>query len=196
VRLLLISDEEDRYLWDFYKPGCLDGVDMILSAGDLKAEYLSFLVTLSNRPLLYVHGNHDGSYDHTPPEGCECVDDRLVTVKGLRILGLGGSMCYNGGKYQYTESQMQRRIRKLGRALRRAGGVDLVLTHAPAAGLGDDTDLAHMGFEAFLPLLDRWKPAYLVHGHVHRRYRPSIPRVLQYGSTCIINASGKYYLDL
>ena len=100
------------------------------------------------------------------------------------------------GKYQYTESQMQRRIRKLGRALRRAGGVDLVLTHAPAAGLGDDTDLAHMGFEAFLPLLDRWKPAYLVHGHVHRRYRPSIPRVLQYGSTCIINASGKYYLDL
>ena len=121
MRLLLISDEEDRYLWDFYRPGCLDGFDIILSAGDLKAEYLSFLVTLSNLPLLYVHGNHDVRYDQAPPEGCECIDDRLVTVKGLRILGLGGCMDYNGGKYQYTEKQMQRRIRRVTRQIRRAG---------------------------------------------------------------------------
>jgi Icc-related predicted phosphoesterase len=91
---------------------------------------------------------------------------------------------------------MQRRIRRVTRQIRRAGGVDLVLTHAPAAGLGDDTDLAHRGFEAFLPLLDRWHPSVMVHGHVHRSYRPSVPRVLQYGETHIINASGKYYLDL
>ena len=196
MRLLLLSDEEDRYLWDYYKPGCMDGVDMILSAGDLKAEYLSFLVTLSNLPLLYVHGNHDGGYDRSPPEGCECIDDRLVCVKGLRILGLGGCMCYNGGPYQYTERQMQRRIFRVSRQLRRAGGVDLVLTHAPAAGLGDDTDLAHRGFEAFLPLLDRWHPAYMVHGHVHSRYRPSGRHILHYGDTTVINATGKYYLDL
>ena len=196
MRLLLLSDEEDRYLWDYYKPGCMDGVDMILSAGDLKAEYLSFLVTLSNLPLLYVHGNHDGSYDQRPPEGCECVDDRLVCVNGLRILGLGGCMCYNGGPYQYTERQMQRRIRRVSRLLRRAGGVDLVLTHAPAFGLGDDADLAHRGFEAFLPLLDQWRPAYMVHGHVHKSYRPSARHVLRYGDTTIINATGKYYLDL
>lgn len=196
MKLLLISDEEDRYLWDFYKPGCLDGVDLILSAGDLKAEYLSFLVTLSNRPLLYVHGNHDGSYAHTPPEGCECVDDRLVMVKGLRILGLGGCMYYNNGSYQYTEQQMQRRIRRVTRQIRKAGGIDLLLTHAPAAGLGDDTDRAHQGFECFLPLLDRWQPAYMIHGHVHRRYRPSGPRILQHGNTTIINASGKYWLDI
>ena len=196
MKLLLIADEEDRYLWDFYKPGCLDGTDLILSAGDLKAEYLSFLVTLSNRPLLYVHGNHDGSYDHVPPEGCECVDDRLVVVNGLRILGLGGCMYYNGGKYQYTEQQMQRRIRRVTRQIRKAGGVDLLLTHAPAAGLGDDTDRAHQGFEAFLPLLDRWQPATMVHGHVHRRYRPSGQRVLQYGNTTIINACGKYWAEL
>ena len=62
MKLLLVSDEEDRYLWDFYRPGNLDGVNMILSAGDLKAEYLSFLVTMSNKPLLYVHGNHDATH--------------------------------------------------------------------------------------------------------------------------------------
>jgi Icc-related predicted phosphoesterase len=196
LKLLLISDEEDRYLWDWYRPGNLDGVDMILSAGDLKANYLSFLVTLSNRPLLYVHGNHDGTYDRQPPEGCDCVDDRLVTVNGLRILGLGGSRCYNNGPYQYTERQMLRRIRRLHFRLWRAGGVDIVLTHAPVAGYGDEEDLAHRGFEAFLPLLDRWQPSYLIHGHIHQRYGPMRERLQKYRETTIINCSGKYYLEL
>ena len=196
MKLLLISDEEDKYLWDYYRPGHLEGVDLILSAGDLKAEYLSFLVTMANRPLLYVHGNHDGSYDRKPPEGCECIDDRLVTVNGLRILGLGGCLRYNGGPYQYTERQMKRRIMRLYWQLRRAGGVDLVLTHAPVAGFGDDDNMTHRGFEAFLPFLDRWQPAYLVHGHVHKRYSPMQDRVLHRGPTTIINANGKYYLNL
>ena len=196
MKLLLISDEEDRYLWDYYRPGRLDGVDMILSAGDLKAEYLSFLVTMANRPLLYVHGNHDSSYDRKPPEGCDCVDDRLMVVNGLRILGLGGCRRYNGGPYQYSERQMRRRILRLQLKIMRAGGVDIVLTHAPVAGFGDEDNVTHRGFEAFLPLLDRWQPSYLIHGHVHRRYDPRLERVLQYRNTTIINASGKYYLDL
>jgi Icc-related predicted phosphoesterase len=196
VRLLLIADEEDPYLWDNYRPGNLKGIDMILSAGDLKSEYLRFLVTLSNKPLLYVHGNHDGAYDRDPPEGCECVDDRLVTVNGLRILGLGGSPRYNPGPYQYTERQMRQRIRRLSFRLRRAGGVDIVLTHAPARGYGDVDTPSHRGFEAFLPLLDRWKPRYLIHGHVHLRYQPLQETVLQRGDTTIINAGGKYYLDI
>ena len=52
MKILVVSDEEDQFLWDFYKPGRLKGIDLILSAGDLKAEYLSFLVTMANRPLL------------------------------------------------------------------------------------------------------------------------------------------------
>ena len=102
MKILLVSDEEDRFLWDYYTPGRLKGIDLILSAGDLKAEYLSFLVTMANRPLLYVHGNHDGGYAQRPPEGCQCIDGKLVTVGGLRILGLGGSALYNGGPHQYT----------------------------------------------------------------------------------------------
>ena len=171
-------------------------MDLILSAGDLKASYLSFLVTMANRPLLYVHGNHDWSYDRQPPEGCDCIDDRLVVVNGLRILGLGGCLRYNGGPYQYSERQMRMRILKLQWKIMRAGGVDIVLTHAPAAGYGDEDNITHRGFEAFLPLLDRWQPSYLVHGHVHKRYDPRQQRVLQYKNTTIINANGKYYLDL
>ncbi len=93
MKLLLISDKESEYLWDYYQPGRLDGVDLILSCGDLHAQYLSFLVTMGGMPLLYVHGNHDKTYDRRPPEGCECIEDKLVVRKGLRILGLGGATC-------------------------------------------------------------------------------------------------------
>ena len=135
MKLLLISDEEDGFLWDHYRPGCLAGYDLILSAGDLKSDYLTFLVTMANRPLLYVHGNHDECYELSPPEGCECIDDRLVTVGGLRILGLGGSQRYREGPYQYSEREMARRIRKLKRKIRKAGGVDIVLARFAAMGI-------------------------------------------------------------
>ena len=195
MKILLVSDEEDKYLWDFYQPGRLKGIDLILSAGDLKAEYLSFLVTMANRPLLYVPGNHDGSYAQRPPEGCQCVDGKLVTVGGLRILGLGGSALYNGGPHQYTEKQMRRRIHRLRLRLALAGGVDIVLTHAPVRGFGDEDNVTHRGFEAFLPLLDQYKPRYWVHGHIHQRYGANRPRCYQYGETTIVNATGRYILE-
>lgn len=194
MKILLISDEEDPALWEYYQPGRLSGYDLILSAGDLKAEYLSFLVTMANVPVLWVHGNHNTSYDRFPPEGCDCIEDKLVVCKGLRILGLGGCALYSGGKHQYTEWQMARRIRRLNRAVKRAGGVDIVLTHCPPKGYGDAEDYAHRGFEAFLPMLDRWKPKALVHGHVHMAY--GVPRECSYSGTRIINASGRYVLEM
>lgn len=195
MKILLVSDEEDRFLWDYYTPGRLKGIDLILSAGDLDAEYLSFLVTMANRPLLYVHGNHDGRYAQRPPEGCQCIDGKLVTVGGLRILGLGGSALYNGGPHQYTERQMRWRIHRLRLKLALTGGVDIVLTHAPVRGFGDEDNMTHRGFEAFLPLLDQYQPRYLVHGHIHQRYGANRPRCYQYSETTIVNATGRYILE-
>ncbi len=197
MKLLLISDKESEYLWDYYQPGRLDGVDLILSCGDLHAQYLSFLVTMGGMPLLYVHGNHDKTYDRRPPEGCECIEDKLVVRKGLRILGLGGSIQYSGGPpHQYTEQQMAWRIRRLWFQLRRAGGVDIVLTHSPAQDYGDGEDYAHRGFACLLNLIDRYQPKYLIHGHVHANYGFRTPRLLKRGETTIINAYERYMLEL
>lgn len=194
MNILVVSDEECPALWEHYIPGRLKEYDLILSCGDLKSEYLSFLVTMAHCPLLYIHGNHDEHYDRRPPDGCDCIEDKLVTYNGLRILGLGGCRQYHPGPHQYTEQQMRRRIRKLRWQIRRAGGVDLVLTHSPAQGLGDDSDPAHMGFEALRELLDQYHPAYLVHGHVHLRYHHEQPRTLTYQNTTIVNAYERYAL--
>ena len=197
MRILTVSDEECPALYDHYRPGRLDGFDLILSAGDLKADYLSFLVTVAHAPLLYVRGNHDEGYLRRPPEGCDCIDDALVVYRGLRILGLGGCRQYRpDAPLQFTEKQMAKRIARLRLALFRTGGVDLVVTHAPPLGLGDGDDPAHRGFACFLKLLDRYRPQYLVHGHVHMRGWPMPERELVYGSTRVINASERYELDL
>ena len=196
MKILTLADEECLALWDYYTPGKLSDYDLILSCGDLKADYLSFLVTMARCPVLYVHGNHDESFERRPPEGCDCIDDKLVIYNGLRILGLGGCRQYHPGKHQYTETQMRKRIQKLARQIKKAGGVDIVLTHAPAQGLGDGADPAHMGFEALRELLDQYHPAYLVHGHIHLNYGHGLSRTLTYQDTTIINAYERYTLEI
>lgn len=194
MKLLLISDTADPALWDNYAPGRLAGIDAIISCGDLPPDYLTFLVTMGNVPLFYVPGNHDTIYPKHPPEGCECIDGQVADFRGYRILGLGGCMRYNQGLFQYTEREMHRRIARLRPRLR--GGIDLLVTHAPARGLGDMDDLCHTGFVCFRELLDRYQPLYHCYGHVHRQYVPARPRTLQYGPTTIVNASGRYIIEL
>ena len=196
MKILLIADEENRALWDYYRPGMLRGYDCIISAGDLKSEYLSFLVTMANRPLYYVHGNHDGVYQRRAPEGCESIDGRIVKIGGLRILGLGGSYMYNGGAHQYTERQMRARIRRLRFSLWRHGGVDIVVSHAPVYGCGDMEDAAHRGFECFRDFIERYRPALWIHGHVHKSYGHQFIRERELGGTRIVNASGKWELEI
>ena len=196
MKILLISDEESPFLWDYYQPGRLDGIDLILSAGDLSPDYLSFLVTMGRAPVMYVHGNHDGKYESRPPEGCECIEDTIVVFNGLRILGLGGCVRYSQGAHQYSEEEMENRIRRLRRQLKKHKGVDIVVTHAPLKGYGDENNYSHRGFQAFHTLLEEHKPKYWVYGHVHLRYGSDKPRILHCGETTLINACEKYMLEI
>ena len=171
MKIMVLADVADKALWDYLDRRLLEGIDLVLSCGDLPAEYLSFLTCFTDAPILYVHGNHDKGYDRKPPEGCTCVDDDICVVGGVRVLGLGGSMRYRPNEpYMHTERQMARRARKLWWKLHRHRGFDILLAHAPARGVGDMEDLPHRGFETFLTLMDRWQPRYLVYGHVHQEY--------------------------
>ena len=196
MKILLLADQAEPTLWEHLNRKRLEGVELILSCGDLPAEYLSFLTCFTNAPILYVHGNHDGRYAKKPPEGCICIEDTIYVHGGVRILGLGGSMRYSRGEHQYTQKQMAQRVNKLRLKLWRSKGVDILLTHAPAWQLGDDTDLAHTGFQVFLDLIDKYQPRFLVHGHVHQSYQHDFKRIRQRGETQSINAFGYYILDI
>ena len=228
MKILLISDTEERSLWDGWTEETakrLADVDLILSAGDLKPEYLEFLVTMLNVPLVYVRGNHDGRYDTKPPEGCIDADGKVLEIEcgssplmqKVRVLGLGGSMRYkDGAPDMYDEREMEARIRSAERALRkrkaadvilgfagmsdRAGAsdrpaFDILLTHAPCRGYGDMEDQPHRGFECFNDLLNKYSPQLHCYGHVHREYG-EMKRSLRHPSgTLLINGSGYQIID-
>ncbi len=193
MKILVVSDEESPYIWDYFDPERFRGVELILSCGDLDSRYLSFLATMIPAEVLYVRGNHDKIYARRPPEGCTCIDDTLFVYKGLRIFGLGGCRGPRGPEQlEFTERQMARRIARRRFALR--NGVDILVTHAPAAGLGDRPDEFHRGFEVFRGFLDRYQPAWHFYGHVHN-YSHHQP-VIQYGPTTLMNACGYHLLDI
>ena len=98
VKILAISDVPSELLWDESVRRRLEGIDLILSCGDLPKKYLEYLTNFTAAPILYVHGNHDGSYKGAEPGGCICVDDAVYVWKGLRIMGLGRHLPVHRGR--------------------------------------------------------------------------------------------------
>ena len=195
MNILVLADTESKYLWDFYEEEKLKNIDLIISCGDLKASYLSFLATFTTAPVLYVCGNHDSSYERKPPEGCICIEDDIYVFNGIRILGLGGSQCYSFGPHQYTEKEMAKRVRKLRWKLFKHKGFDILVTHSPAYRLHDGEDLPHTGFQIFHDLIARYRPKYFVHGHIHMNYGPHLRQYREYAyneHTTVINAYERY----
>ncbi len=195
MKILAIADEESPYLWDFFEKEKLEGIDLIISCGDLEPTYLSFLATFSNVPVLYVHGNHDEKYEKIPPEGCICIEDKIYIHNGIRIMGLGGSMRYRPGVHQYTELEMKGRLLRIWPKLFWRKGVDILVTHAPAFGINDGVDLPHRGFHTFNEILDKYHPKFFVHGHVHLNYGRKHKRYDKYKDTKIINAFERYVFE-
>ena len=189
MKILVLADQRSKSLYEYYEPEKLEGVELIISCGDLDPGYLSFFATVCHAPLIYVRGNHDEVYEDQPPEGCICIEDDIYVHKGIRIMGLGGSMQYiPRASNQYTEKAMKKRIRKMRWKLWRHKGFDILVAHAPAYQLNDMEDLPHRGFESFRGLMEKYKPKFFIHGHVHANYGGAFKRRDQYGDTMVVNA--------
>ena len=201
MRILVVADAESEFIWDHFDETHFKDIELIISCGDLRGSYLSFLTTMIKVPLFYIHGNHDAGYVEEPPEGCDSIEDNLVQYKGLRILGLGGSIKYNSHPYysippyQYAEKQMAKRIKKLRLKLYLNHGFDILVTHAPALGIDDASDFCHTGFKSFIPLIEKYNPRYMIHGHTHMNYGRA-PRSVTYNRTTIVDAYGYYILNI
>ena len=224
MKILCISDATDTLIYSSVAPTLYKDVDFVISAGDLPLRYYDYIQTMLRKDVYYVYGNHNledfdrmmrggrgenaleefartGSAHMMPQFGGFFMDGRCIYDKNrdLIVMGLGGSMLYNYGESQYTERQMQRRIarlvprlmlnkRKYGRAL------DILITHAPPRGMGDGEDLCHRGFECFLSFMEKYRPKYLLHGHVHLD-DINAPRVSEFMDTKVINIYKNYILE-
>lgn len=196
MKILVLADHESKSLYEYYEPEKIKDVDLILACGDLRAGYLTFFATCSHAPVLYVRGNHDCRFSEKEPEGCICIEDDVYVYRGIRIMGLGGSMEYiPGADNQFTERAMARRFRRLWWKVKRKGGIDILVTHAPAYELNDLEDMPHRGFQCFKTIMDKYGPKYFIHGHVHANYGGKFKRLDSYKNTVVVNAYDHYILD-
>ncbi len=221
MKILCVSDQIDPLVYSSNIRERYRDVEMVISAGDLPMEYLDFIVSSLNKPLLFVFGNHnleEFSYYHrtTPAQGsCMYPDETggkeklchgttyigFKTVKENRLLiaGASGSLRYNKGLNQYTDRQMMFKLlgltpRLFWNRLRYGRWLDILVTHAAPRGIHDKADPCHKGFPCFLWFLKTFKPRYLIHGHIHL-YDLQAVRVSDYLSTTVINAYSHYILD-
>lgn len=219
MKILCVSDQIDPLVYSSSIRERFSDVDLVLSAGDLPMDYLEFIVSSLNKPLLFVFGNHNLSeIQYYKPD----FDEKLMNYSALEqtnavssgatyvgttvhkegnliVMGLGGSIMYNKGRNQYTNFQMNMQIIKripklLLNRIFRGRYLDILLTHAPPQGIHDKSDPCHRGFKAFLWFMKLFKPKYLIHGHIHL-YDLADVRSTKYEETLVVNAYSHYLID-
>ncbi len=161
-------------------------VDLFLCAGDLtrmgrEIEDVLEVISGSKKPVLCVPGNNE-----TPEMLPDTINihGKVVDVQGIRIGGLGGSPG-NIGIFTWSEEYARAILEQI-------GPVDILLTHTPPKGTLSAKSLwGDLGSEAIRKYVEKYKPKYVLCGHVHER---AGTRELL-GATEVINV-GPYGVEL
>jgi Icc-related predicted phosphoesterase len=177
VKILAVSDQVVDRIYGLVSSGHFKDVELIIGCGDLPYEYLEYLVTMLNKPLYYVPGNHDPKFDlqtsESRAQGGSNLDLKIVRHNKFLIGGFGGCIRYRpDGINQYTQTEgYLRAFRMLPKLflnqIRYGRSLDILISHSPPFGIHDDTDPAHNGLKALNWLTRIAKPRYHFHGHTH-----------------------------
>ena len=109
-------------------------------------------------------------------------------------------MRYNNGLCQFTDRQMKFKLLKMVpkliyNKLKYGQYLDIFMTHASPRHIHDHEDPCHIGFECYNWFLQRFKPLYMVHGHIHL-YDLREERIGKYYDTTVVNAYAHYVIEL
>ncbi len=207
MKILAVSDIELGFLYQPQIRERFSDIDLIIGCGDLPFYYLEYMISILNIPLYYVNGNHVSKTEFTTggerssPWGAVNLHKRcLMDDTGVLIAGIEGSLRYNLGSHQYTQTEMWMHVFSITPRLffnRVIYGryLDIFVTHAPPWGIHDQKDLPHQGIRAFRWFNKVFQPTFHLHGHIHI-YRNDAVILTQFNKTCIINCFGYREIEL
>ncbi|HZK19699.1 MAG TPA: metallophosphoesterase [Treponemataceae bacterium] len=216
MKILCVSDQIDPFVYSANIKKNYKDIDLVLCAGDLPMQYIDFIVSSLNVPTYFIFGNHNLKelpyYENVGATKMISENEKIKHSHGaiytgfkvkkennILIAGCSGSINYNNGQCQFTELEMTYKLWKMiprllfnriiyGRYL------DIFLTHAPPRHIHDREDQCHKGFKCYRWFIKKFKPKYMIHGHIHL-YDINEPRITTWKGCTIINAYSQYILN-
>lgn len=180
MKILAVSDVEVDIIYSPQITQRFKDIDLVIGCGDLPYYYLEYIISMLDRPCYYVRGNHAPRFheetsagERTSPWGGVDLHRKVIRdASGLLLAGIEGSLKYNVGRYQYTQEEMWHMVLAMAPRLminRILYGryLDIFVSHAPPYQIQDKEDLPHQGIKAFRWLINVFKPALHLHGHIH-----------------------------
>lgn len=206
LRALCVSDKVIPFIYSPTAKERFGHVDLVLSCGDLPYYYLEYIISTLDLPLYFVRGNHANVLEYTQggprsyPLGGTDLDMQVMGIQGMLFAGFEGSIRYNQGPFQYSDREMHLRAARMAprlvlNRLIRGRYLDVLVTHSPPLDVNDQPDRPHRGFAALRWFVRWFKPAYLLHGHIHL-YHPGTHARTVFARTEIINCYGYRVLEL
>jgi len=208
MKLLTLSDKELPQIYDPKIKDRFGDIDLAISCGDLSYYYLEYIISSLDIPLYFVRGNHSKDVEYgcagprKEPWGARNLHRQVVQdpKTGLLLAGIEGSLRYNDGNYQYSQTEMWLMVLGLVPALlwnkiQYGRFLDIFISHASPRGIHDQDDRAHQGIEAFNWLIETFQPTYHVHGHIHV-YSTRTVIETKVGETIVLNTYGYRTLSL
>lgn len=151
-------------------------IDVCILLGDIYGTEIETILRLipEGIPICGVLGNHDGwtllDFYEIP-----CLEEQVVEVQGVRIVGLNGSLRYkNTDSPMYMDKESVEVVSKLPAA-------DLFISHDSPKFLHNRHDMAHSGLLGVGHYCLSNQIPLNIHGHHHR----NVTKVLPNGTTSI-----------
>ncbi len=145
--------------------------DLVIGAGDFcnmrqgLPRAMEMLAGIA-APMVLVPGNAESAEEL---RGCALpsmtvLHGKGTEIEGLRIFGLGGAVPETPfGDWSFDLSE-----RAAARELAQAGLIDILVTHAPPKGAGDETSAGRsIGSDSIRAAIETLQPKLAVYGHVH-----------------------------
>jgi hypothetical protein len=200
VTVTIMSDSHMRH-----RDMTLPGGDLLIHCGDALGfgtadEWLRFAEWFRTQPYterIYVPGNHCIACERAP-EWCEAalvgdahfLIDEEVTACGLRIFGT--PWVPECGQWAFMQPRGSAEMYARRRAI--PAGLDILVSHAPAFGILDETKLpivgggdGHLGCAALRTRLEEAPPRIHAHGHIHESHG------IHAGRWLTVNAATTHY---
>jgi uncharacterized protein len=184
MRVLALADEPTRA--DPARLVADNRPDLVVTLGDLEPQWLAPVVS-AGVPVVGVHGNHDAD-GQLEALGIRDLHLARAAFGGVTFTGFEGCVRYGpGGPHQFTQDEAARMLRVLPAA-------DVLLAHAPPAGVNDEPDdRAHTGFDALRAWVERHRPRLLLHGHTTPDPRTRTTRL---GTTDVVWVRGARLVEV